>query len=69
MIELDASPRLKASLGMLVALQDKPMYQGDGKKRNKWQNFWKLRLPPGHPAPPANYGANSPRFCTKSTAS
>jgi len=35
MIELDASPRLKASLGMLVALQDKPMYQGDGKKRNK----------------------------------
>jgi len=35
MIELNASPRLKASLGMLVALQDKPMYQGTGHARNK----------------------------------
>ena len=35
MIELTASPRLKSSLQMLVALQGKPMWQGDGKKRNK----------------------------------
>lgn len=38
MIELTASPRLKSSLQMLVALQDKPVYQGDGKKRNKVQS-------------------------------
>jgi len=34
-MEITATPRLKASLGMLVALQEKPLYQGDGKKRNK----------------------------------